>query len=90
MDVKKINFNDFGVKGKWNHQGIQKFIKEHSKPKTAIAVSVEEFYANFYNGTRKIKYVNYYCRKHTIDAMAALGIKGFAEVADGQLKIRFD
>ena len=90
MQIEKIEFSDFVNKGKWDLKGIQNFLKQHSKSKTAISVQVLQFYNEFYMGERVIKHATFYCRKHVLDAMKDMKIKGLAEVSKDALKIRFD
>jgi len=90
MEIKKIDFNDFGGRGVWKTDALKDWLKENAKPKTAIAVKLEDFYKEFYSGSKVIKYASYYSRKHIIDAMRSLQIKGLVAVSNGMLKIRFE
>jgi len=90
MQIEQIEFTDFGNHGKWNSDGIKKFLKQHQKQKTAISVPVIQFYNEFYTGGSVIKHATFYCRKHVLDAMKDMKIKGLAEVSKDALKIRFD
>ena len=90
MEVKNIDFNDFSGRGIWKQEALQAFVEEHAKPKTAISVPIMEFYKNFYAGSKVIKYVNYYCKKHIEEALTALSLKGLVQTSGNMLKIRFD
>ena len=90
MEVKSIDVENFGNRGKWNQKAIIGFLKENHKPKTAIEVRLMDFYKQFYGGSKVIKYVGYYCRKHVLEALQDLKIRGIAEIDTGALKIRFD
>jgi hypothetical protein len=90
LKVEKISTEAFGNRGKWNQKAITAFLKDQHKPQTAIKVPLSDFYKEFYGGAKVIKYAGYYSRKHLLDAMFDLHLKGLVEVESGTLKIRFD
>ena len=90
LKVEKISSDNFGNRGKWNQKAIIEFLKNQHKSGTAIAVNLKDFYSEFYNGTKVIKYIGYYSRVHIIDALRTLKVAGIAEVEANILKVRFD
>ena len=65
------------IKGKWNMSALKEFLKSVHKSNTEITVDLKKFYDNFYNGAKVIKYIGYYSRTHTIDAMKELSLDGY-------------
>ena len=65
------------TKGKWNMEAIKEFLKSTHKANTEITVSLKKFYENFYNGGKVIKYIGYYSRTHTLEAMKLLDFQGY-------------
>lgn len=90
LKVEKISTDAFGCRGKWNQKAISDFLKTQHKPGTAIKVPLTDFYKEFYGGAKVIKYAGYYSRKHLIDALFEMHLKGLVEIENGQIKIRFD
>jgi hypothetical protein len=88
MQTKVIQIDDMGQRGKWKTKELKNWLKtEFSAPKVAKSVNLTEFYKTFYDGTKVIKYIGYYCRKHVLDLMSELDFSGLAEIRGSELKI---
>jgi hypothetical protein len=88
MQTKTIELNDFGNRGKWKQKELKAWLRsEFSTPKMAKSVDLKEFYKSFYDGSKVIKYIGYYCRKHVLDLFSELDFTGLAEVRGTELKI---
>lgn len=87
MQTKTIELDDFGQRGKWKTKELKTWLKAEFGTKVAKSVDLKEFYKQFYEGTKVIKYIGYYCRKHVLDVMSELDFTGLAEVRGSELKI---
>jgi len=85
MDVKEMSEADLKVtssRGVWDKEGILDFAKElnESYPGKVLGMPLETignnegFFNKFYRGTKKIKYIAYYCKKHLTEAFRSLEI----------------
>ena len=90
MEIKSINPDLVTARGAWNDSAIKAFLEEHAEPQKAIELSITDFYSEFYTGSKQIKYMSYYCRKHLLDCMKELNIAGTAVAVKEDLRIRFD
>lgn len=91
LKPEKISFEDFNIRGKWNKAGMRVWLKEQSElfKNQVIQINLIDFYKEFYNGSKVIKYVNYYSRKHLLDCMKNLNINGQVATSKNRLMIAF-
>ena len=101
-EISKAEFNACGgSRGKWDSEGINAFAIEMSEkyknkvigmPLESVSKDgkkIEGFWNKYYNGTRKIKYIGYYCRKRLVEAFETLNISADVRTAKNQLLIQF-
>jgi hypothetical protein len=87
--MEEIDISDIKSRGAWNIKAIKDFILENHKPKKAFKENWLTLYKQFYNGDTVIRYGSYYTRKHILDTMAELKIKGLCTIDGDLIKIGF-
>ena len=84
-EVSETELKNVSSRGIWDKTGIVDFAKELSVsyPNKVIGMPLEStgtdsksegFYNKFYKGAKRIKYINYYCRKYLIEAFKELNV----------------
>jgi len=91
LKPEKIDIKDFNIRGKWNINAMTEWIQQQANQfkNQAIAVDLMSFYREFYNGSKVIKYIGYYSRKHLLECMKKLNIAGQVTTSKNRLMISF-
>ena len=94
LKADKISFQDFNIRGKWNINKMTEWTKnvfeQFKNDKRFIpSVNLDDFYKEFYMGSKTIKYINYYSRKHLMNCLKKLNINGLVATSKNRLMIKF-
>ena len=91
LKPEKIDIKDFNIRGKWDLKSMKDWIKKQSEDfkNQVIAVNLMDFYKEFYLGSKVIKYIGYYSRKHLLECMKKLNIAGQVATSKNRLMIYF-
>lgn len=79
MEIQEITKEEVGkivIRSKWKQKEMLTFARDlHEQYNGKIVkISMDDFYNDFYSGENRIKYINYYCKKHLQECFKDLDI----------------
>jgi hypothetical protein len=94
-EMTEESIKSVGSRGTWDLIGINSFVAELSQKYSGKVIGMpllstddsEGFYNKFYKGNKQIKYVNFYCRKHLLDAFKHANVNADVRTARNVLLI---